>query len=109
MLVKYQALALVAFPLLAISVRCLGIVADDGMRAWRALRGPLGAALALAALTAPHWLKNWVWYGDPVYRFLHHVLAVRLWTIAASLCAMLRHQFPGELLFGRSRARHHTP
>ena len=81
MLVKYQALALVVFPLLAIFTRMLFMVARQGMRPWLALRGPLWAAVALAALTAPHWLKNWIWYGDPAYPFFHHLLAVRPWTV----------------------------
>ena len=31
-------------------------------------------------LTAPHWLKNWIWHGDPLYPLLHGKLALRPWT-----------------------------
>jgi len=34
-------------------------------------------AAALAAVTSVHWLKNWIWYGDPVYPLLHKYLAAR--------------------------------
>jgi hypothetical protein len=32
-------------------------------------------AVCLVA-TAPHWLKNWVFYGDPEYPTLHHIFKV---------------------------------
>lgn len=46
--------------------------------------GPLlgafaGGAVALAA-TSPFWLRNWIWYGDPLYPSLHKYLALRPWT-----------------------------
>lgn len=52
--------------------------------AWCAARHRSGEALrALAALltmsvliTAPHWLKNWIWYGDPAYPMLRKVFFV---------------------------------
>jgi hypothetical protein len=33
--------------------------------------------VALAAVTSVHWLKNWIWYGDPLYPLLHKYLAAR--------------------------------
>ena len=30
-------------------------------------------------VTAPHWLKNWIWYGDPIYPQLRAFLPVRPW------------------------------
>lgn len=84
LLTKYQCLAIVAFP----------IAAFMGSLLWRSVHigrqsdsrpTLLLAVLAFSAsellLTAPHWLKNWVWYGDPVYPFLHRYLHVHPWTI----------------------------
>jgi hypothetical protein len=42
--------------------------------------GPLAAAGAGLMLTAPHWLKNWIWYADPLYPSLHRYLTPRPWT-----------------------------
>ncbi len=46
---------------------------------WKA---PLLAALAGLAVSAPYWLKNWIWYGDPVFPLLARagVLHSPLWT-----------------------------
>src|SRR6185369_9632770 len=35
-------------------------------------------------LTAPHWLMNWWWYGDPFYPYLRHHLATHPWTPSAA-------------------------
>jgi hypothetical protein len=45
-----------------------------------AILGPLAALLGIVVLTIPHWLKNWVWYGDPAYPTLYKTLALRPWT-----------------------------
>ncbi|MBI4705339.1 MAG: hypothetical protein HY744_29895 [Deltaproteobacteria bacterium] len=42
-------------------------------------RGPLAALAVGLAVTAPHWLKNVVWYGDPFYPVLYKHLALRPW------------------------------
>lgn len=44
---------------------------------WKGL--VVGAAVALAG-TAFFWLRNWIWYGDPVYPSLHGYLHLRPWT-----------------------------
>ncbi len=44
------------------------------------LVGPLASFVAILLLTLPHWLKNWVWYGDPAYPTLYKELSVRPWT-----------------------------
>jgi hypothetical protein len=31
--------------------------------------------VALAAVTSTHWLKNWIYYGDPLYPLLHNYFA----------------------------------
>jgi hypothetical protein len=77
-LTKYQSLYLLAPIGAAVGGRTLFL-------AWRtrALRATflpvLAAAGAFVLLTAPHWLKNLVWYGDPVYPLLHNVLNLRPW------------------------------
>lgn len=39
----------------------------------------LSCVLAFGCAWAPHWLKNWLWYGDPVYPVLHDYLSVHPW------------------------------
>jgi hypothetical protein len=66
-LTKYQAIYLVVpgcLALLVIAVRA---------RAFAALGL---AAAACLALTAPHWLKNFVYYGDPIYPLLYRHLTL---------------------------------
>ncbi len=73
-LTKYQALLLVA-PAAAILIF---VVLLEGVRRVRRekrprkgsiLTGPGVAALVAAVLTAPHFLKNWIYYGNPVFPF----------------------------------------
>jgi hypothetical protein len=84
---KYTAACLVAFPALAIAARAVMLGAtrirrprDRSPSFWR---GPLAALLATTMLTAPHWLKNLVWYGDPVYPVLHRYLHLHPWVPTA--------------------------
>ncbi len=39
------------------------------------------AAVALVALvlTSPHWLKNWAWYQNPLYPFMHETFGGEPW------------------------------
>lgn len=77
---KYTAYCLLLLPLAALAVRSVPLLlAARGQERWRLLRGPLLAALLVLVLWAPHWLKNWIWYGDPVYPFLHAYLPVEPW------------------------------
>lgn len=80
LLTKYTAILIVAPPIGALALRTL-------LRSWAWLRGsarspwpgPL-AALALGlVLTSPHWLKNWIWYGDPLFPQLQRILTPRPW------------------------------
>jgi hypothetical protein len=55
---------------------------------WRSVRerkllwkGPAAAAVTALAATAFFWLRNWIWYGDPLYPSLHHYLSLRPWTV----------------------------
>lgn len=46
-------------------------------RGW--LTGALTAGAASVLLWSPHWLKNLLFYGDPLYPSLHSVFAARPW------------------------------
>lgn len=78
---KFTAGNVVAFPLLATVLwAALGSAFPRGVE-----RGRYAQLLGVAALTglvatSPHWLKNLIWYGDPLYPTLHNVLKVRPWT-----------------------------
>lgn len=80
---KYQGMYLLAFPVLAILFRTAVLFAAPIWRRLReresldrrALLRPLWG-LSVAALfgllfTAPHWLKNWIFYGDPFFPYLN--------------------------------------
>jgi hypothetical protein len=80
------AILLLPFPALALGLRAVvlavlslrGKAAPALRRSW--YLGPL-AAIGLGLLyTAPHWAKNWIYYGDPLYPTLHKHLALHPWT-----------------------------
>ncbi|HPY20997.1 MAG TPA: hypothetical protein PLM08_25115, partial [Polyangiaceae bacterium] len=85
LLSKYTVIILAVGPILALIARTLwvGTAAllrkskDVAKDAWLGI-----GAFALTGLvaTAPHWLKNWLWHGDPVYPILYRHLAPRPWT-----------------------------
>jgi hypothetical protein len=43
------------------------------------IKGPMAALGAIVLLTAAHWVKNWVWYGDPAYPTLYKSLPIHPW------------------------------
>jgi hypothetical protein len=43
----------------------------------RRIRPALWWGFACLAMSSSHWLKNWIFYGDPFYPLLHNVLAAR--------------------------------
>ncbi len=47
------------------------------------------AVLTAGVLSAPHWLKNWIWYRNPVYPFLHGVFGGIPWTPEADVAKFL--------------------
>jgi len=75
LLTKYQAVYFL--------LPCMCAVIVAWFRAMKSGRGreaslAIGAATVLGlVLTAPHWLFNWFWYGDPLYPMLHAYLPSR--------------------------------
>lgn len=76
LLTKYQAFSLALGPAM--------VASGLAVRSWyrtRTLLLParvLGSlALVLLLLMAPFWLRNWLWYGDPLYPALHRYLTLR--------------------------------
>jgi hypothetical protein len=91
LLTKYTgALILVAPALVLLGGRTIFLAAvalrrRDGRALRVLLSGPLAALLAGLVFTAPHWLKNLLWYGDPVYPLLHRLVRERPWTADSAL------------------------
>jgi hypothetical protein len=83
LLTKYQAVYLL--PAVAVGVGlALARAKRRGQGAFGAAVQGVGAALVVGLIvTAPHWLANWCWYGDPVYPMLHARLADRPWSVGA--------------------------
>lgn len=82
LMAKYTAAAAAAGPLLVFTLRGLYLGGRQLLQvprrthAWLALLATLGAGLVL---TSPHWLKNLIWHGDPLYPMLHEYMHVRPW------------------------------
>jgi hypothetical protein len=69
-LAKYSVAALFVLPGLALVLRGLWCAVRGGrQQAWGWLRPPLLALAAVLLLTSPHWLKNWLFYGNPFYPY----------------------------------------
>lgn len=82
-LTKYMAFSLIAFPALLLVVRTVWltvrrIVAKATGRSQPVAALGLTVSLGLV-LTSAHWLKNWLWYGDPLYPTFHEWLKVHPW------------------------------
>jgi hypothetical protein len=78
---KYQCASLAVFPALAVGVRALWLSLRHFSRPRsRPLGGALVVAAAVVVLWAPHWLKNLVYYGDPLYPLLHGKFPSHPWT-----------------------------
>jgi hypothetical protein len=83
LLTKYQAASLVAGPVVAVLARAAWLGVRH--RAVRRAAAALGVALAVGLVaTTPHWLKNWAFYGDPLFPALHAHLDVHPWNPDAS-------------------------
>ncbi len=86
---KYSAVAIVAGPLVGFGLRVLfSLLPQRGPspwgRSWRTLAAAGSAIVVVLLVTLPHWGKNWVWYGDPVYPLLHGKLGIHPWSAEAA-------------------------
>ena len=86
MVKETTALLLAPIPVLLIGVRLIQLLVsrvrarDKSIQREHYWRGPLLAAGLGLVCSAPLWLTNWVWHGDPVYPILNRYLHVRPWT-----------------------------
>lgn len=80
-LTKYSVVALFAVPTLALSVRgLLGLVRAEGRKhPLRWLTPPVVGALVALVLTAPHWARNWLAYGNPIYPYADGLFPHQHW------------------------------
>jgi hypothetical protein len=79
------ALLLIPIPVFAIGARLVWLTAKRYFSRSRSSsndfwRGPLLALGVGLVCSAPLWLTNWVWHGDPVYPILNKYLHERPWT-----------------------------
>lgn len=87
LLTKYSALGLAVFPGIAIGARALALWSREAratrhpLRRARVVAGAVLMGATILAGTSPHWLKNWIWHGDPVYPLGHRVFASTPWTV----------------------------
>lgn len=102
------ALVLLPFPLLAVLVRApwlavahfRGKASSEELRnAWRT---PLLAAGLGILLTAPLWLENLIWYGDPLYPNLHRFFSPHPWSDVAAY--RFRYGYQEEQLWAPPRS-----
>ena len=77
-LTKYQAASLVVAPAVAILFRGIYLLIRR-RKETTAFVGPVVCLVTVLLFTSPHWLKNLLWYGDPLYPALHKHLALRPW------------------------------
>ncbi len=103
-LCKYSsAISVLAIPVAVVGCRVLLDLLRSGPPARSRRRRALavcGAALGVGLLaTSPHWLKNWVWYGDPLYPQLHRVFDLQPFSesarVAYEWCYLKAHWRPG--------------
>jgi hypothetical protein len=90
LLTKYTAAGLVLGPGLLLLGRAVFLFfrsdATGSAPSRASIIASLGAGLATGlAVTAPHWLKNLVYYGDPVFPFFPGVFTDRTWASDAAL------------------------
>jgi hypothetical protein len=77
LMTKYQCVSLVLGPAVALLGRALWLGVRRSSIAWG--RGLMMALAVGVVITTPHWLKNWVWFGDPLFPALHRYLDVHPW------------------------------
>jgi hypothetical protein len=69
---KYTAASLVIAPSMAMAIGAVRL------RAWKGLAA---FAATVLAITAQHWLRNWIFYGDPIYPVMAEYFRPHPWTI----------------------------
>lgn len=77
LLTKYQAFCLLLVPILGLFGRGAVLGLRKAGAPWKQ-----GLAVAFAVgvvVTAPHWVKNWVWYGDPLFPALYQHVDIHPW------------------------------
>ena len=90
MMTKYQAMYVVLLAIGLFLGRAAWVAAGrarglaPGARREAALAVAAAAAVGLIT-TAPLWLKNWIWYGNPVFPFLHDFFPTRPWSADARI------------------------
>jgi hypothetical protein len=84
---KFSVWSMLLFPGLAFVVRAIWLTVSRVVRRDRAgvavLPAFLAGGAAILLSSAHHWLKNWLWYGDPIYPVLQDYLHVRPWSSEA--------------------------
>lgn len=77
---KYSAICIVAPAIACLCARAL-VSAFRGSQAQKrlALVGLPLAGCVVLVITAPHWLRNWLTFGDPLYPLLHAWLPSDVW------------------------------
>jgi hypothetical protein len=78
---KYSAVILIPLLIAVVVARLLRDARQQPLR--EALLPPCTLLAALLVLTAPHWLKNAIYYGDPLFPVLRAWLPARPWSEAA--------------------------
>lgn len=78
LLTKYQAIALILGPALALVGRAVYLSAKTprNLSCWL---GPATALVAGLVFTAPLWAKNWAFYGDPLFPALYRHFTIHPW------------------------------
>jgi hypothetical protein len=67
---KYSVVTLFAVPALVLALRgAWGLIRPGERRRVDWLVSPAWGLLTMLLLTAPHWAKNWVFYGNPVFPY----------------------------------------
>lgn len=101
-LTKYSsAFALMTFPILAVAIRAIILLVREIRKSPHRLapgawyKAPLACLAFGLLLTSPHWLKNWVWYGSPVYPSGSDIFNVRPWNPDAA--DIFRYGYLGQM------------
>jgi hypothetical protein len=84
--VKYTAASVAVGPTAAIigrSIQCAVMRRDIRGSSARPGRGLISFGAICLVMTAPHWLRNWVFYGDPIYPMLTQHFHPRPWAADA--------------------------